>query len=318
MLARLKAWYDSSPAPVLKLLKGLAAIVILFLVAWFVDLGDALAQLQRTHWLWLLPALLIIQIQIVLSALRWRLTANALGQNLTTSRAIGEYYLATFANLSLPGGVTGDAARVYRNRQQGALSLSVHSVVIERLAGQLALLVVCVAGWLLWPVFMHADLPLISTYILLAPLLILIAVATVFFLLVKLAPDWITRTVLDFGPSIHAAWLSDKQWIVQSALSLAIVLTYVAVFYLCAVAVQTPLPVVAALTIVPMVLLSMLVPLSIGGWGIREAAAAVLWPVVGLSSEAGIATSVIYALVSLAGCLPGLLWHLYKSIKPAR
>ena len=302
----------------MRMLKALAALVVLFLIAWFVDLGDAFDQLKKTQWIWLLPALALVQIQIVLSAMRWRLTANRLGQQLSTPRAVSEYYLATFANLSLPGGITGDAARVYRNRQQGALSLSVHSVMIERLAGQLAFLVVCILGWLLWPVLMHADLPLMSTYILVIPLLVLAVAGGVFYLLVRWAPDWVTRKVLDFGPSLYAAWWSDRQWVVQGGLSLAIVMTYIGVFCLSAVAVQSPLPLAAAVTIVPLVLLSMLVPLSIGGWGIREASAAVLWPVVGLSSEAGIATSVVYALISLAGCLPGLLWYLWRTMKPAR
>ena len=111
----------------------------------------------------------------------------------------------------------------------------------------------------------------------------------------------------DFGPAMRVAWWSDGQWIVQGVLSLAVVATYILVFLFSSFAVQAPLPVAALLTIVPLVLLSMMIPLSIGGWGIREAAAAVLWPFAALSAESGIATSVVYALVSMLGCLPGLV-----------
>ena len=222
-------------------------------------------------------------------------------------RAIFEYYLATVANLSLPGGVAGDAARIYRNRRPDALSVSIRGVVLERVAGQLALLLIVIIGWLLWPMLMPGSIPEFSVRILTISGLLLVLISAACVLIIRFAPDRITRPVREFGPALYAVWWSDRQWIVQSVLSVVIVFTYLLVFLLCSYAVQAPLPRSAVVTIVPLVLLSMLVPVSIGGWGIREAAAALLWPVAGLSAEAGIATSVVYALVSLLGCLPGLL-----------
>ena len=269
-------------------------------------MGEAISQLQRTDWRWLLPAFAVVQLQIVLSAVRWKITAHRLGQDLTFRRAISEYYLATFANLSLPGGVSGDAARVYRNRQTPTLSVAVHGVMLERLAGQVALLVTCLVGFVLWPVLMHGGAPAFGSKVLLSTVAMIGLVAALAALLIRWAPERITRAVRNFGPAMRVAWWSDKQWIVQGVLSLAVLATYLLVFLFSSYAVQAPLPVAALLTIVPLVLLSMMIPLSIGGWGIREAAAAVLWPFAALSAESGIATSVVYALVSMLGCLPGL------------
>lgn len=305
--SRLSEFFTSLSPTLVKALKAASAIVLLLLVAWFVDIGDAISQLQQTDWRWLVPALLLVQIQVVLSAVRWKITASRLGQQLSLKRAVSEYYLATFANLSLPGGMTGDAARVYRNRQTPVLSVAVHGVILERLAGQIALLVITIIGWLLWPILMNGAIPEFGTRVVVTTVVLVMVIALCLRLLIRFAPDSITRAVLEFGPALHAAWWSDRQWIVQSVLSLSIVSSYMLVFLFSSYAVQVPLPTAAAITIVPLVLLSMVVPLSIGGWGIREAAAAVLWPLAGLSSEAGIATSIVYALVSLLGCVPGLL-----------
>ncbi|MFK7857401.1 MAG: YbhN family protein [Granulosicoccus sp.] len=314
MTSRRVSRYVSSLSPaIIKYLRAFAAAIVLLLVAWFIDVGEAVDQLKQTDWRWLIPAFVLVQVQVVLSALRWKITAERLGQSLATGRAISEYYLATVANLSLPGGLTGDAARVYRNRQPLALSVSVHSVIIERLAGQIALLAVSIGGWLLWPVLMQGGMPEFGLRVLSITLAIVVLIALSILLILRFAPDWITRFVVDFGPSLYSAWWSDRQWIVQSVLSLAIVLTYMFVFLFSSYAVQVPLSLPAMLTIVPLVLLSMLIPLSIGGWGIREAAAAILWPLAGLSSEAGIATSVVYALISLFACLPGLLLLMRKA-----
>lgn len=295
-----------------KSLKYLAAAGLLLAVAWFIDIGDAIAILRQTNYLWLIPAVLIIQLQIVLSAWRWRITAARLGQELPFRRAVSEYYLATVANLSLPGGVTGDAARVYRNRQTRTLSTAVHSVMLERLAGQLALFVVSVIGWMLWPLLMQTSVPVFGYRLLAGTLGVVLVLALTLYLIGRFAPDRIKNVLTAFGPAMHTAWWAERQWLIQGVLSLSIVATYLLVFLFSSYAVQAPLPLTAAISIVPMVLLSMLIPLSIGGWGMREAAAAVLWPVAGLSSEAGVATSVVYALISLFACFPGLLL-LYRS-----
>jgi len=55
-------------------------------------------------------------------------------------------------------------------------------------------------------------------------------------------------------------------------------------------------------------LLSMVIPLTVAGWGIREGAAAVLWPMVGLPAEQGVALSVGYGALVLVSSLPGVVF----------
>ena len=52
-------------------------------------------------------------------------------------------------------------------------------------------------------------------------------------------------------------------------------------------------------------LLSMVIPLTVAGWGIREGAAALLWPMAGLPAEQGVALSVGYGALVLVSSLPG-------------
>ena len=60
----------------------------------------------------------------------------------------------------------------------------------------------------------------------------------------------------------------------------------------------------------------MLVPLTIGGWGLREGTAAALFPLVGGSGEAGLAASIAFGLVLLASSLPGAI-TLLRPVAPA-
>ena len=69
---------------------------------------------------------------------------------------------------------------------------------------------------------------------------------------------------------------------------------------------DTPLPVL--LPLVAPVLMSMLIPVTVAGWGLREGAAAVLWGAVGLTAADGVLVSVAYGLLVLIGSLPGALF----------
>jgi hypothetical protein len=51
----------------------------------------------------------------------------------------------------------------------------------------------------------------------------------------------------------------------------------------------------------------MLIPLTISGWGVREGAAAALFPLAGTTASEGFAASVAFGLVLLVAVLPGLL-----------
>lgn len=280
---------------------------MLVLLAWFVDVKSAIALLKKTDWRWLALALLVVQLQIVLSALRWKITANRLGQRLSRARAISEYYLATFTNLSVPGGVVGDAARVFRNREPGDQGISIHSVVLERLSGQIALVLVVVVGWSLWPWLMDRSMPQEAMQLIGTTFIAVALIALTFLCLLRYAPDRLKTPILGFQKAAYFVWIADRQWLLQGALSVGIVFTYLLVFWLCSYAVDAPLPLAAVLTLVPLVLLSMLIPITVGGWGIREAAAALLWPLVALTPEAGVVSSIVYAGISWLGCLPGLL-----------
>ena len=89
--------------------------------------------------------------------------------------------------------------------------------------------------------------------------------------------------------------------LVQLATSTVIVASYVAAYLLAARAVGVETPLLTLAPLVAPVLLSMLLPLSIGGWGVRETAAAAIWSVAGLAASDGVAISVAYGLVVLVG-----------------
>ena len=77
-----------------------------------------------------------------------------------------------------------------------------------------------------------------------------------------------------------------------------------AAFSYCARAVGVDLTLAATAALVPLILFTMLIPISISGWGLREGAAAALFPVAGASASQGLATSVAFGLIFILAVLP--------------
>nr|WP_272213680.1 lysylphosphatidylglycerol synthase transmembrane domain-containing protein [Marinicella sp. W31]MDC2879636.1 lysylphosphatidylglycerol synthase transmembrane domain-containing protein [Marinicella sp. W31] len=297
---------------VLAVIFCLAIIAGLFVA---VDPADVVAAFQNVSAGPVVVALAIVQVQVVLSALRWRFTAARLGHVFSAALAIREYYIASFVNQILPGGMAGDAVRAYRSRTEEGWKRPAAAIVLERLSGQLAFFLLAGAGLFVWPVFLADRLPpgFARLVFICAGFLGVFACAGLFIARSRLLARYKT-----LRPDLAAVFWNRGAFGVQSALSTLIVASYVAVFMIAASATGAPLPPVAALTVIPLCLMTMLIPAGVGGWGTREAAAAALWPLFGLTSAEGLSASLLYGMISLLGVAPQGILFLAATMKRRR
>lgn len=285
-----------------------AATIGLLAFLWQIADGPETARILTTaDPVWLLAGFLALTVQTVLSALRWQLTAAQLGIKLPQMHALREYYLAQLINQAVPGGVVGDAARAVRSRDQVGLIASGQAVVFERLAGQIAMFVTMAVAFLAtllapggfeWPAW------------LVPPILLVILAGT----LTPFAGFVATQLPGRVGVIIKKQWLTLGKALTgrnvllrQIALSLGTVFCNLAAFAFCAQAVGVALQPIIVLALVPLILFTMLVPITISGWGVREGAAAALLPLAGVSASQGFAASIAFGLVLFVAVLPGFL-----------
>ncbi|MEQ9399049.1 MAG: lysylphosphatidylglycerol synthase transmembrane domain-containing protein [Longimicrobiales bacterium] len=279
---------------------------LLALLARTIDLGDVAARLASLAPGWVVGALALSVLQVGVSAWRWRFTAARLGLELPLGPAVAEYYLATFLNQVLPGGVLGDVSRAWRHtRAAGAAagldtparrSLAIHAVVLERASGQTVMLgvaalsgVVLLGGWI-WGGVAGVILAAFAW-----------GVAR------RGTRDGAAADVpVGVVESARRALFAPAAFGAQAASSVFVVATYLATWWMAARALGIDTPSVVMLPLVAPVLVTMLVPVSVAGWGVREGGAAVLWTWAGLPAADGVAISVVYGLLVLVGSLPGL------------
>lgn len=296
----------------LRALLGIGCLILLWHLA---DGAAALRYLAAADTGWMAAALLALTMQTLLSALRWRLTARQLGIDFNRRTAVHEYYLSQLVNQLLPGGVLGDAGRAFRARAQAGLLASGQAVVFERLAGQLGLLGVFVAGAVgAWVVPGGFWVPEAVLYV--AASLVL-GCAVTFALcqasgqrqsrLLHCVPVKARHGIKNFIAAFAHSLAARDVRISQVLLSVGTALCNITAFACCVGAVGANLSIPAALVLVPIILLTMLLPLTPGGWGFREGAAAALLPLAGVTSTEALAASVAFGLVLLVATLPGLV-----------
>ncbi|MFD7060793.1 YbhN family protein [Streptomyces sp. NPDC059906] len=283
----------------------LAGTAVLAVLLWRLGTGAFLDGLRRIDGPTVLAALGIGLVTTVFSAWRWALVARGLRIRLPLAAAVADYYRALFLNAALPGGVLGDVHRAVRHgRSAGDLGRGVRAVVLERVAGQLALIGVGVGVLLTMPS------PVLDEVRHLAPLVALAlalagALAVVLALRMNRAPARRGRAVRTaLGGARHG--LLSRRNLPGIALSSAVVLAGHLTMFVLAARVAGSAASVAALTpLAVLALLAMGLPLNVGGWGPREGVTAWAFGAAGLGAGTGLGVAVVYGVLSLVASLPG-------------
>ena len=290
------------------LLRVSVSIGLLLGLAWWVDLDTVGSRLAGMRPAWVLLAVAISVAQVAVLAWRWRFTARRVGVDLSFASAWREYYLSIFLNQVLPGGVLGDVSRAWRQasaqtRLEAPGGPAVRAVIFERLSAQVVMTTVAVVSLLALPLTVDVGARL-AMFWAGAGVVIIVVVTLAWFRRQSSAQSLSGRVLAD----LRSAHLSGPAFAVQLASAIIVVGTYLATYVAAAraVGVETPLPVL--LPLVAPVLMTMLIPVTVAGWGLREGAAAALWTAVGLTAGDGVVVSVAYGLLVLIGSLPGALF----------
>lgn len=295
------------------LLRALLGLALLGAVLALADPRRVLANLGQAHPGWLLAGLAAAIASNLVSALRWRALAHWLGADMGVRDAIRWYFQAIGLNALLPGAVVGGdlyRAVVLRRAGQEAVASS-WSVVLDRVSG---LWMLCAIGGL----GAAASADTLGAALGLSPALLRGAAlcGTALWLVLP----WCLPALLRRGagwrwlaPLQAAALRPDFQrqlgW--QALASGAVQLLSAAALAAGGLALGVQLPPAAwAWAIAPVFLMAAL-PVSVGGWGTREAAAVAALAPFGVAVPAAVGTAMLYGVYGLVqGALGALAFGL--------
>jgi uncharacterized membrane protein YbhN (UPF0104 family) len=287
---------------------------ILAVLVWRLGAGPFLDGVRRIDGWSLLLATSITALTTVASAWRWQAVAGGLGVRLPLGTAVAACYRSQFLNSALPGGVVGDVHRGVRHGlDAGDLSRGLRAVAWERTAGQVVFVAVAL-GTLL-----ALESPVQTAMTWIAPVALLAAVGGA--LVVRALPQrgasrW-ARIVRTVRGDVRDALLDPRAWPVVLVGSLVVVAGHGTVFLVAARTTGTEVSLARLWPLAMLVLLAMVVPLSVGGWGPREGMAAWAFAAAGIGAGQGVAAATAYGVMGLVATLPGAALLALDSVRRA-
>jgi uncharacterized protein (TIRG00374 family) len=288
------------------LAKAALSIAFLFYATRKIDLSSFAHDIRTLNPPWLLGGLIQLSLIPVLGGARWRLVLSTLGSKIGIWSSTRLFWVGMIFNQVLPSSSGGDAIRVVLAWRRGVpLPRSAHSVILERLV-MVFTLVILVAAIQLLPGY-RENIPAAAWF---GPILLFAAVAGLIF--VTLGESLIARLRLWRALSALAELSIDARKFLLSRSSSRVaglsVLTHlniaVASLWL-GKALGIHLGIVDYAFYMSLLTLVTSLPVSIGGWGIREGAVVALFGNSGVSAHSALAFSILFGLsvgvISLAG-----------------
>jgi glycosyltransferase 2 family protein len=264
---------------------------------------------------WMAMAIFVNLLQIAFGAMRWRDISRFCHAPLDLPQAFRYNMIGTFFNQTLPSTIGGDAMRLWLVSRSAGWRSATYSVLVDRAIGLIALAIVVVVS-LPWSFeLIRNDRGRVA--------LVLVDVAAMSaglgFLLVSYLP-W--RWLKTWWPThhIHACSAIANHVIFNRTTGPRIAILSISVHVLtvviawCAVrSISAPADFEQTFLLIPPIALITMLPVSIAGWGVREATMMVAFGYAGLSQTDGTMISLLSGAVSFAvGAIGGLVWILSR------
>jgi len=292
----------------------ITAAILAYLLS-SVDLGKAVQDMLRVDPWWFAFTLALVAVDRVVMAIRWLLLLRAAHVDIPAASALRIFLRSSFIGSFLPAGVGADAARAYEIASRTSRgSQAVASVGIDRVLGLVAIAILGIAGLASWS--QHVDPALRHRLVAVAALggIGVLAIFWVDRIVRACVPSrwhgtrWGWR-ILRLGDAIGAYRRHPTVLAQVMALSIAVQLVRVFQGYGLGRGLGLEVGLDYYLVFMPIAMLVLLLPVSISGFGLPQAAIVWLLRPVGVPDAESLALSTLLIVIGILGNLPGAILY---------
>jgi uncharacterized protein (TIRG00374 family) len=248
-----------------------------------------------------------------LSCLRWQIILKATGHRISIRQLLRYYFVGMFLNNFLPGAFGGDVYRIYQVAQtSNDAEVGLVSVFLERFSGLVALSGLAIFGlpfafhliarWDVILLFLICVAALVGAALLIASPQLLRWTAPG---LARLGLSQLTQRFAKIQHLLRQFAHHPSALILSLGLSLALMLAIVYYHYLIAQQLHILVSYFELIVFIPIITVVTLLPISLGGLGIKEGLWIYLFSRVGISIEQALLLSLTMTGLALMISLPG-------------
>jgi glycosyltransferase 2 family protein len=283
--------------------RALIAVVIFGFILHSVNLDITARLSAATGWAFAAGVLMLVG-QLGLCTARWRLLVEPSWSCPGFADSYRAFIEGQFFNQVIPSTLGGDAWRVIRWRAAGVtLRAAAASVFMDRLSGAMgAAMLAIVASVLLARHGLDAYLTLPIFFL---GALAIGAIATFMFVVRRGFPLRRFKRIQTAIGNLRGSLVIDRRYLASLGYAVAGHCVCGIAVYATARSLGIDLSLVLIVSVTAAVLLIVMIPISLGGWGIREASFITLLAPLGVNSQDALLIGLLFGLMNLVSSVPG-------------
>ena len=292
----------------LKLAVSAALLIVLFAR---IDVGRLWQTARQASLPWLAFALALFSVNVLAATWRWRLLLGAQRVDMPGRTLLGSFLVAQFFNNFLPSNIGGDVVRISDSAKAAqSKTLATTVVLVDRGVGLLGLVLVAALGATAAGSLQRAAAPILPLWLWAGFLVAAAASAPV-----VLSPDGVGR-LLQPLTVFHPEWVGDRIDMLTTTLgrfrdrpaalagcfagAVFVQVTMVVFYFAVAYALHLNVSMWNLGVIVPISFVVQMLPISVNGFGVREATFSFYFARIGQPIESALLVSLVaQALIML-------------------
>ena len=309
-------------------LKVSISIVLLVVLFRQVDMVSLWARARSASMVWLVAALAIYSLTAIVGTWRWHQLLDAQSVHVSGRWLLGSFLVANFFNNFLPSNIGGDVVRIGDTAKRArSKTLATTVVMVDRVLGLMGLVFVAAAGatigagavghpqanifpsWL-WAGFVACAA--VAAPAVVAPE----AVGRLLRPLTVVHPEWVGGRLDTFISTL--ARFKKRPGMLAACFIAAVGVQATLVVYYLAVVYALHIPVRASdlAVIVPLSFVVQMLPVSVNGFGVREATFSFYFKQIGLPIDSAVLMSLVAAAVAMLFSLSGAAVYVSRHTHP--
>jgi uncharacterized membrane protein YbhN (UPF0104 family) len=285
-----------------RVLLGVLQVAVTALALWLVlrpyDIATLLQLVSRASAIWLLAGAVLVILQLLILAWRWEILIRIMaGRQAALWPLVACMGRSILLGQILPASIGADAIRIGTLSRQTGIVIAVRTVFGDRLIGLLTLVIMVVV---MLPVFgarTNSDVAFVSLAFASLGALIVFPLIAIYPHLFEYIPFFGHFSSI-IATDLRMMFLGGRRGHMVLALSLLTHVMSVFVFAAFAQAVNSGILLSDSFLIIPIVQLITGLPISLGGWGMREGIIATSFSMIGADPVTGIAASILFGLTN--------------------